>query len=301
MNNRINLEEYLVGQLLAGAAGNDERTTRLIVRAFSHVAEMCMRNGQAFVLPYCVCGPGDLVEIVREWDDARDDSEPGLWELDGFEVAETIVPSPRGDAHWLVTLVDIWALIAARTRDADLTITEDELTIGIEAICRTLRAADPSLINLPAVTLEAVIEDWVVDNLAQVGEAVEFPSIDWPKLPGRGRQYRFADGTRADLICRTTEPHRDLPPGTWIVIELKAGRGVAADIDQLAGYVERVERELADPDDAVLGVLIADGLDNGVAPRIRELDLAIFAQTLTACGYHEYVYQQLIRAETGRF
>ena len=295
MNNTINLEPFLLKEVLADDLPVCDRKTRLIVRAFSHVMTMCLRNGQAFALPDVVHGPVDLVEAVVEWDENRSSNEPPLWELDGFDVAALIAPPQRDEHQWLVTLSDMWVLIEARSRDADPSITDDEIVAVLGSICEAL--ADMDLpIDLPPVTAEVVIEDWVMTHLGEVADAVDLPSLRHANLPRRGRQYRFSDRTRADLICCLDEAEEDLPAGTWVVVELKAGFAVDADVDQLAGYLQRAMEELSD-DEPVIGVLIADGFDQKLVESIEHLDVPIVLLTLAACGYHEYLYAELLAAE----
>ena len=57
MNTSIHLEPFLLNEVLADDLPVGERKIRLIVRAFSHVMTMCLRNGQAFALPDVVHGP----------------------------------------------------------------------------------------------------------------------------------------------------------------------------------------------------------------------------------------------------
>ena len=295
MNTSIHLEPFLLNEVLADDLPVGERKIRLIVRAFSHVMTMCLRNGQAFALPNVVYGPVDLVEAVVEWDESRNSSEPPLWELDGFDVASLIAPPPRDEYQWLITLSDIWVLIEARSRDADPSISDEEIVAVLESICEAVADVDLPF-DLPPVTAEVVIEDWVMTHLGEVADAVEMPSLSHANLPRRGRQYRFSDRTRADLICWLDEAEGDLPAGTWVVVELKAGFAVEADVDQLAGYLRRAREELSD-DEPVIGVLIADGFDQKLVEYIEHLDSPVVLQTLTACGYHEYLYAELLAAE----
>lgn len=296
MNNAIDLEPFLLNEVLADKLPVGERTIRLTVRAFSHVMTMCLRNGQAFAMPHVVHGPIDLVAAIIEWDENRGDSEPNLWELDGFEVAADIQPPPRDEHNWLITLADMWPLIDARTRDADPNITDDDIDTVLASICEALADLDLP-IDLSPVTAEVVIEDWVMANLGEVAGALELPSLRHANLPRRGRQYRFADRTRADLICRLAEADEGLPAGTWVVVELKARFAIEADVNQLAGYLHRAEEELSDGD-PVIGVLITDGFDQQLVDYIRAIDAPIIVQTLTSCGYHEYLYAELLAAET---
>jgi hypothetical protein len=143
--------------------------------------------------------------------------------------------------------------------------------------------------DLNPVDRESVIEDWVVENLADIGDLMDMPSLEiYRSGAGRsGRQWRFSNGRRADLVCRTTEDSDHFAGGTWLVIELKARYGAAADVDQVNGYVELIEDELATPGEAVLGCLLADGFDANTLEHIKEADVPIFLQTLTAIGFHE--------------
>lgn len=295
MSITINLELFLLNEVLTDGLPVGETTIRLIVRAFSHVMRMCLRNGQAFVLPDVVHGPVELVDAVVKWDENRATSEPPLWELDGFDVAAAIAPPPRDEHRWLITLTDMWLLIEARTRDADPSITDDEIVAVVVSICNALADVDLP-IELPPVTAEVVIEDWVMTHLDDVADAIELRSLRHANLPRRGRQYRFSDRTRADLICCIGDAEDDLPAGTWVVVELKAGFGVEADVDQLAGYLQRAREELSD-DEPVIGVLIADGFDQQLVDYVKHVDLPIVLQTLTSCGYHEYLYAELLAAE----
>ena len=71
------------------------------------------------------------------------------------------------------------------------------------------------------------------------------------------------------------------------MIELKAGYGISVDIDQINEYVALIVEELADPDEWVLGCLIADGFHPDIADYLREAHAPVFPQTLTAIGFHE--------------
>jgi hypothetical protein len=152
-----------------------------------------------------------------------------------------------------------------------------------------------------SVDPESIIEDWIVANLTTVAEALEMPSLVLHRGKGgrSGRQYRFSDGRRADLVCRTTQPHLGLQSDGWLVIELKAGRLLTMDADQINIYIQLVEAELAGGEEWVMGVLIGDGYEPELLDNIVTADLPISLQTLTGVGYHDHRYEDLLRIERG--
>lgn len=100
---------------------------------------------------------------------------------------------------------------------------------------------------------EKELEDWLVDNLGVLAEfGLDVRLWSHPATGRSGRQYVFADGTYADLICRTRE-------GDWVVVELKAVEADLRALDQIRGYVRCVKNELADQGQKVKGLVISDG------------------------------------------
>ena len=141
-------------------------------------------------------------------------------------------------------------------------------------------------LNLGPKAAERVVEDWIVDNLGEFADWCDLPDLELVR-----RQYRFADRTRADLLCRSTTRKGAFPKGLWVVIELKAGLLLPIDVDQIAGYVAAVERELDHTGRGVLGVLVGDGWDPAVLARIEERDVAVICQNLVSIGFHTALFE----------
>lgn len=259
--------------------------------------EMVLRNGQAFVLPDACYGADALVDALAELDRSMPSAGPDLCDLDGRDVARMVNPSPTGHDDWVITLADMIDLIDERVHDADPSIEEEVIDMMVDQICEAL-AWEGTPVDLSPVCLEVEIEDWLVDNLQELALHLGVPALRHASLPRRGRQHRFNDGLQADLITRLGAPWHDLPAGTWVVIELKTGRSTPKAVDQLARYIELVEDELADDDEFVVGVLLADGHEMSVPTRISELEAAIITSTLTGCGYHDHRYQSFLQLET---
>ena len=251
--------------------------------------ETALRDDQVVIFPGVVCGPNRYRKPVLALDAGLADDSPDLWTLCGDEIARRLGLN-AWDATSITTLADLVPAILRKLDQLGPTMSDRVFVKLLRATTGEIGAEWEHLtFDLCPVDREASIEDWVMDNLADIGALVEMPSLDvYRTRAGRsGRQWRFTNGRRADLVCRTTKDSDRIPSGTWLVIELKAGCGIPVDVDQINEYVELIMEELADPDEWVLGCLIADGFHPDIADYIREAHAPVFPQTLTAIGFHE--------------
>ncbi len=289
MRRRINVGDHVSPQWLVNQTGVTRREATCFHRAFLHVVETALRDDQLVILPGLACGPSALQNTITALDAELPADAPSLWVRPGHEIAG-LLGLTGWDATSITTLADLVPAIDRKLHALGCPISDRGFFGLIRAATDEIEAEWEHLtFNLSPVERESSIEDWVMDNLGHVGSLMDMPSLEiYQNGAGRsGRQWRFANGRRADLVCRTTEDSDRIPGGTWLVIELKAGYGVTVDVDQISEYVELIEEELADPDEGVLGCLLADGFDPDTASRIRETDAPVFLQTLTAIGFHD--------------
>lgn len=102
------------------------------------------------------------------------------------------------------------------------------------------------------IGLERRFQDWLVadlDRLTPFGLPLKLVK----------EEYRFADGRKADVICRATADSDLVRHGDLVVIENKAHMVDVHAYEQLRGYVELAAVEIAQGDQRVHGLLIADG------------------------------------------
>jgi hypothetical protein len=131
------------------------------------------------------------------------------------------------------------------------------------------------------VGLESAFQAWLVADLGRLA------TFGLP-LELLEQEHRFADGTRADVLCRATSETSLVRRGDLVVIENKAHMVHVEACEQLRGYVERARAELAAPGQQVHGVLIADG-------RTLELQQCLYDEgfsyvSLSALGYRDWLH-----------
>ena len=119
-----------------------------------------------------------------------------------------------------------------------------------------LMATDESIENPVAFALEKHLEDFLVTNWAQteLGRNYDIYEEDGDRI---GQQYNTDTGPIDILAIRKDKQE-------LLVVELKKGRAVDAVVGQILRYMGYVAQELAEGDQAVKGVIIAQEEDQRI-------------------------------------
>jgi hypothetical protein len=285
------VEEILL-DAVGRVEGVDERTVRVIASAVAYVAESVVRGDKIFMLFEFALGasPEDLEHLQAVLDRPTPHApSDAAWEMDGEDLLARLKASGHAlSAIGLLTLSDMQPVIDHYVRvllpnidDATIDKTVDEFGAVVEEA-----AARNERVSFAPKAAERIVEDWIVDHLDELATGCELPKLELIK-----RQFRFGGGRRPDLVCRTAASNEHFPRGVWVVFELKAGRLLPLDVDQLAEYVELAERELDVDGDGVIGVLIGDGWTEDVNKRRRDVDAGIMCQNLVSIGFHQALFE----------
>ena len=289
MPGRTKAADHVTAKWLAQETGVNTQEAECFHQAFFHVVETALRDDQVVVLPGFVYGPTELADSVVALDTELPDDSAELWTRPGHEIARLLGLIGR-DMTSIATLSDLVPAIRRKLHMPGRPISDRAFVALVRSTVGEIEAEREHLIfNLGPVDRESSIEDWVLDRIPDIGALMDMPSLEiYRSSTGRsGRQWRFANGRRADLVCRTAQDSDRFAAGTWLVIELKARHGAAVDVDQIYEYVELIQDELAAPDEVVLGCLLADGFDPATLSYINEIDVPIVLQTLVAIGFHD--------------
>lgn len=137
--------------------------------------------------------------------------------------------------------------------------------------------------RVSTVGLERDLEDWIEANVELL------PRLGYSATLVR-RQVRL-DGGRsiADMLFQFSEAHDDFHAGDLLVVENKAGPVGVKAADQLRRYVELVRSELAPPQSAVFGLLIADGVDVALQNRLKDEGFGYVS--LVDLGYRRHLHE----------
>ena len=215
MPRQTNAADHVSPRWLAEATGAGTREAKCFHRAFFHVIETALRDDQVVILPGVVCGPNRYRKPILALDARLADDSPALWTLCGDEIAGHIGLT-AWDATSIATLADLVPAIFRKLDQLGPMMSDRVFVELLRATTGEIEAAWEHLtFDLSPVDREASIEDWAMDNLADIGALMEMPSLEvYRTSAGRsGRQWRFSNGRRADLVCRTTKDSDRIPSG----------------------------------------------------------------------------------------
>lgn len=281
------LEEIMLDAV--PTSGSRERDLRVVAAVLSYIAESVVRGDQIFVAYDAVLGgTDDDHRALLEYDET---ATSALWEHDGRDVhAELRRRGVDLTALGVVTIADMQPLIDDHVRavlhDLPDRVIDEMVLECVRALGRSIDRGERHDDQPRAA--ERVVEDWFVAHLDQVAERCRLPRIELIR-----RQYRFANGKRADVVCRVTECDERCGPGMWVVFELKAGPLLPTDVDQVVGYLRAAEDELDVAGAGVLGCVVGDGAAPAVMDRIDELDEPVMCMDLVSVGFHAHLFEQL--------
>lgn len=213
---------------------------------------------------------GDLVMLYRARDRkdiayllvARSDpevaDEPG-WEFNGhhvcdYEVVEKFAAPLSFDTMWDNPELRLsWPALKAKFQGSAHRIPADVwaalgqlLQVDLEKLAR--QAVD----GLHRVELEREIQHLLVDRLDL------WTAAGWPGLRLLGKEHRFVDGTKADLVFDQSRRWRD----RRVVVELKRGRITIDAVRQVLGYRAHLDRESSLWSASPVAVLVGNGIDD---------------------------------------
>ncbi len=251
-----------------------------------HVVESALRNDRVLVLPnFLVGGTTELRDRIIEWDERQPEASDAAWELAGSRLAERMNLTVDSGAEMIVTFDDVYNIVGAYLTLADVDVDDDTFGALLAAVFRRLDLDTAGAgLELVRIDRESAIEDWLASNIGTLGFLLDLPDLALYQTESgrRGRQYRFASGRRADLLCRERNDGRS---GRFVVVELKAGPAIDADVQQLVNYLDLVAAECDIGGDGVVGVLVADGFMPSAHAAIR--GRPILLRSLVDIGYHD--------------
>lgn len=178
---------------------------------------------------------------------------------------------------------------------ADLSIREDEaaqrdITKVLYAWVQAQFTGDTiRRYNVSSVGLERHFEDWLENNMQALQRFGFELHVDSGTARHRGgRQFRFPDRRRPDLICRARKGSGELRAGDWVVIENKAGMADLPVLEQLEDYTAQTRRDFATKEERVFGLLLADGVTVPLQERLWEGGWSYIS--LSALGYRDHLF-----------
>jgi hypothetical protein len=147
--------------------------------------------------------------------------------------------------------VDLWTLDALWWRLAETQQTIERASIAEEGD----QEEKASHLEPEAVfALEQHLQHFLCQNWEDLQLSRDWLIFEADGDPEAGREYT-CDVGRIDLLCR----HRD--GNRWLVIELKKNQGSDHVLGQVQRYIGWVKQNLAQPGDAVQGMIICRGID----------------------------------------
>jgi hypothetical protein len=144
--------------------------------------------------------------------------------------------------------IDLWTLDAvfwqlSRPGEIPGTIVTEAAPLAVALSASTTRFG-----------LERHLHDFLFDNWNETTLGKEWALFTEPGDPEAGYEYRCPIG-RIDLLARHKTEKK------WLVVELKRDDATDAVVGQVLRYVGWVRRHLAEPQDDVLGLIIARTVD----------------------------------------
>lgn len=174
-----------------------------------------------------------------------------------------ILPHRRA-VHWLDTTIDRVAMSESLRNSAGSVNTISEISRYADEIEHLIGgAAPPKLITADetiedpvAFAMEKHLEDFLVQNWAntELGKSYDIYEEDGERV---GQQYATDTGPM-DVLAVSKDKKQ------LLVVELKKGRASDAVVGQILRYMGYVMQELAEPDQTVRGVIIAQDNDQRV-------------------------------------
>lgn len=276
---------------MAAAGSVERRLAETVALAFRHVVDRLVADDFTVLAAPLIVGRRDPVferlrELVKrdDWSlpeygvDARPEELANCLHLP-LEIVE-LYPLV-GDAGVLVRVIDL-----LRLTDDDLERVMAMWTTWIQQFLAADGGAAPYVVH--PVGRESAIGDWLHGDpgiLRPFGFDVARDNFDG--LPVRSREHVFDDRRRADLIFRASENSESLAAGDWLVVELKATRVASPAAEQLARYVDWLQRDLG-PDHTVRGLLVADGITVNLGRALRERQMSYLS--LAELGYRDLMW-----------
>lgn len=265
------LDDDALAPLVASATGIDGPVVAAILADQRRYLELVLRTDGVFFAGSVIFGKRGSDPLVDYL--LAEEEPPVIWEIAEppdeeplFDLADLLDPEVDvvlADFHGVPRAVVPVEVGAGRRLDTtqtafdvltDLGHDSDDVAAVLNAYWSLVAADGRSLtIRWEKLATESDLEDWLLGNLEDLAEfGLDVEPWSHPESGRPGRQYRFANGLIADMICRTAE-------GDWLVIELKAVEADPGALDQVRRYMGLVEHELAAPGERISGLVVSDG------------------------------------------